>query len=134
MPFESKLFDYNLPKESINQKPYKNPNNSKLLIAETNEVIKFKEFNKLIKSPSLFILNKSTVRNVRIETRKKTEGAIEIFILEILGDNIAKCLLRSSNSKKLNKKYDLENFSFKIIKIVNDSFHIHTNKSINEII
>ena len=62
MPFESKLFDYKLPKESINQKPYKNPNNSKLLIAESNEVIKFKEFNKLIKSPSLFILNKSTVR------------------------------------------------------------------------
>jgi len=134
MPFESKLFDYNLPKESINQKPYKNPNNSKLLIAESNDVIKFKEFNKLIKSPSLFILNKSTVRNVRIETRKKTEGTIEIFILEILGDNIAKCLLRSSDSKKLNKEYDLENFSFKIIKIVNDAFHIHTNKSINEII
>ena len=39
MPYESKLFDYNLPKESINQNPYKNPNNSKLLIADSKKII-----------------------------------------------------------------------------------------------
>jgi len=134
MPFESKLFDYNLPKESINQNPYKNPNKSKLLVAESDEIIEFKNISSLIKSPSLFVLNKSTVRNVRIQTKKKTQGTIEIFFLEILGKNIAKCLIRSSDTKKLNKQYDLEIFSFKIIKIINDTFHIHTNKSINEII
>jgi len=134
MPFESKLFDYNLPKESINQNPYKNPNKSKLLVAESDEIIEFKNISSLIKSPSLFVLNKSTVRNVRIQTKKKTQGTIEIFFLEILGKNIAKCLIRSSDTKKLNKQYDLEIFSFKIIKIMNDTFHIHTNKSINEII
>ena len=62
MPYESKLFDYNLPKEFINQNPYKNPNNSKLLIADSKKIISFKKFNTVIKSPSLFILNKSTVR------------------------------------------------------------------------
>ena len=134
MPFESKLFDYNLPKESINQNPYKNPNKSKLLVAESDEIIEFKYISSLIKSPSLFVLNKSTVRNVRIQTKKKSQGTIEIFFLEILGKNIAKCLIRSSDTKKLNKQYDLEIFSFKIIKIINDTFHIHTNKSINEII
>ena len=134
MPFESKLFDYNLPKESINQTPYKNPSKSKLLVAESDEIIEFKNISSLIKSPSLFVLNKSTVRNVRIQTKKKTQGTIEIFFLEILGKNIAKCLIRSSDTKKLNKQYDLEIFSFKIIKIINDTFHIHTNKSINEII
>ena len=134
MPFESKLFDYNLPKESINQNPYKNPNKSKLLVAESDEIIEFKNISSLIKSPSLFVLNKSTVRNVRIQTKKKSQGTIEIFFLEILGKNIAKCLIRSSDTKKLNKQYDLEIFSFKIIKIINDTFHIHTNKSINEII
>ena len=134
MPFESKLFDYNLPKESINQNPYKNPNKSKLLVAESEEIIEFKNISSLIKSPSLFVLNKSTVRNVRIQTKKKSQGTIEIFFLEILGKNIAKCLIRSSDTKKLNKQYDLEIFSFKIIKIINDTFHIHTNKSINEII
>ena len=134
MPFESINFDYKLPKESINQNPYKNPNNSKLLIADTKEIIKFKEFNKIINSPSLFIMNKSTVRNVRIQSKKKTEGTIEIFILQILGNNIAKCLIRSTDRKVLNKKYELENFEFKIIKIENNTFHIHTNLAINEII
>ena len=33
MPFESKVYNYNLPKESINQTPYTDPNLSKLLIA-----------------------------------------------------------------------------------------------------
>ena len=134
MPYESKLFDYNLPKESINQNPYKNPNNSKLLIADSKKIISFKKFDTVTKSPSLFILNKSTVRNVRVKTKKTTDGLIEIFFLEILGDNIAKCLIKSSDTKKLNKIYDLEYFQFKIIKIDNDTFHIHTNKNINEII
>ncbi len=61
MPFESDIFDYNLPNDSINQNPYKNPNNSKLLLADSKEIIKFKKFNTVIKQPSLFILNKSTV-------------------------------------------------------------------------
>ena len=29
MPFESKIFDYDLPEISINQNPYNDPNNSK---------------------------------------------------------------------------------------------------------
>ena len=41
MPFESKAYNYNLPKESIKQEPYKNPNLSKLLIAESKEIIDF---------------------------------------------------------------------------------------------
>ena len=134
MPFESEIFDYNLPKDSINQNPYKNPNNSRLLLADSKEIIKFKKFNTIIEQPSLFILNKSTVRNVRVQTKKKTKGLIEIFFLEILGENIAKCLIRSSDTKKLNKVYDLDDFKFKIIKIQNDTFHIHTNKKVNEII
>ena len=82
MPFESDIFDYNLPKDSINQNPYKNPSNSKLLIADSKEIIKFKKLNTIIEQPSLFILNKSTVRNVRAQTKKKTKGSIEIFFLK----------------------------------------------------
>ena len=43
MPFESKVYNYNLPKESINQTPYKDPNLSKLLIADTKQIIEFKD-------------------------------------------------------------------------------------------
>ena len=43
MPFESKVYNYNLPKESINQTPYTDPNLSKLLIADTKQIIEFKD-------------------------------------------------------------------------------------------
>ena len=48
MPFESKVYNYNLPKESINQTPYTDPNLSKLLIADTKQIIEFKATFNLI--------------------------------------------------------------------------------------
>ena len=53
MPFESKVYNYNLPKESINQTPYKDPNLSKLLIADTKQIIEFKDINSIIKKPRI---------------------------------------------------------------------------------
>ena len=50
MPFESKVYNYNLPKESINQTPYTDPNLSKLLIADTKQIIEFKDIIKISKS------------------------------------------------------------------------------------
>ena len=41
---KSSLLNYELPNSSINQEPYENPLNSKLLIAENKEIISFKEF------------------------------------------------------------------------------------------
>ena len=64
MPFESMVYNYNLPKKSINQIPYKDPNLSKLLIAETKKIIEFKNISSIIKKPSLFIMNKSKVQSV----------------------------------------------------------------------
>ena len=55
MPFESKVYNYNLPKESINQTPYTDPNLSKLLIADTKKIIQFKDIRSIIKRPSLFL-------------------------------------------------------------------------------
>ena len=99
MPFKSSIFDYHLPPESINQNPYKDPNKSQLLIANTRDIITFENLPSIINTPSLFILNKSTVKNVRVKTNKLTGGSIEIFFLEILEDKIAKCLIKSSDKK-----------------------------------
>ena len=134
MPFESKIFDYDLPEISINQNPYNDPNNSKLLDANTKKIIKFKNISSIIKRPSLFIMNKSTVQNVRVVSRKSSGGLIEIFFLEILEDNIGKCLIKSSDKKILNKIYNLDIFDFEIIDICNDTFNIKTSLSIKEIL
>ena len=134
MPFKSKIFDYHLPPESINQNPYKDPNKSRLLIANTKDITTFENLPLIINKPSLFILNKSTVQNVRVQTNKLSGGSMEIFFLEILNKNIAKCLIRSSDKKLLNKKYNLDIFEFEIINIDNDIFHIKTSLNIEDIL
>ena len=41
---KSSLFNYELPKSSINQMPYQNPLDSKLLLADSKKIIYFKDF------------------------------------------------------------------------------------------
>ena len=134
MPFESKVYNYNLPKTSIKQTPYKDPNLSKLLIADTKKIIDFDNLSAIIKKPSLFILNKSQVQSVRILSKKTSGGKIEVFILDIQSTFIAKCLIKSTDKKILNKKYELKNFNFEIIGIVNDTYMIKFNIPVTEII
>ena len=134
MPFESKVYNYNLPKESINQTPYTDPNLSKLLIADTKQIIEFKDISSIIKKPSLFILNKSQVQSVRVVSKKSTGGKIEVFVLDILSTYIAKCLIKSTDKKNLYKKYILKDFNFEIISILNDTYEIRFNIPVTEII
>jgi len=134
MPFESKVYNYNLPKESINQTPYTDPNLSKLLIADTKQIIEFKDISSIIKKPSLFILNKSQVQSVRVVSKKSTGGKIEVFVLDIRSTYIATCLIKSTDKKVLNKKYKLQNFNFEIIRILNDTYEIKFNIPVTEII
>ena len=134
MPFESKVYNYNLPKASIKQTPYKDPNLSKLLIADTKKIIDFNNISTIIKRPSLFILNKSQVQSVRILSKKSSGGKIEVFILDIQSTFTAKCLIKSTDKKILNKKYELKNFNFEIIGIVNDAYEIQFNIPVTEII
>lgn len=134
MPFESKVYNYNLPKNSINQTPYKDPNLSKLLIAESKKIIKFKNISSIIKKPSLFIMNKSRVQTVRVVSKKSTGGKIEVFVLDIKSTYIAKCLIKSTDKKILNKKYVLQDFNFEIIDILNDAYEIRFNIPVKEII
>ena len=134
MPFESKVYNYNLPKKSINQTPYKDPNLSKLLIAETKNIIEFKNINSIITKPSLFIMNKSQVQSVRVVSKKSTGGKIEVFVLDIKSTFTAKCLIKSTDKKILNKKYVLQDFNFEIIDIQNDTYEIRFNIPVTEII
>tara|TARA_Y100001970_G_scaffold51526_1_gene65178 strand:- start:1343 stop:2338 length:996 start_codon:yes stop_codon:yes gene_type:complete len=134
MPFETKVYNYKLPKDSIKQEPYKDPNLSKLLIAESKEIIAFKNFASILHRPSLFIMNKSKVQNVRIESKKSTGGSIEVFILEIKTPYVAICLIKSTDKKIINKKYILEEFNFEIVDILDETFVIKFNIPVIDII
>ena len=134
MPFESEVYNYKLPKKSINQSPYKDPNLSKLLIAETKKIIEFKNIISIINKPSIFIMNKSQVQSVRVVSKKSTGGKIEVFVLDIQSTYIAKCLIKSTDKKILNKKYLLQDFKFEIIGILDDTYEIKFDIPVTAII
>ena len=59
--------NYELNKINIAQTRYINPDDSKLLIANTKEIIKFKELINILPKKSVLVLNKSAVKDVRIK-------------------------------------------------------------------
>ena len=130
----SDRFDYTLPTNAINQFPYQNPEDSNLLIANTREIYSFSNLPELVQTNSLFILNKSKVKKVRILTSKLTGGKLEIFILKIIDDYTAVCLIKSSDRKNIDKLYKTKNFNFRILKKDDDSFTCKFDENVNDLI
>ena len=130
----SDRFDYTLPSNAINQFPYKNPEDSKLLIANTREIYSFSDLPELVLTDSLFVLNKSKVKKVRILTSKTTGGKLEIFILKIINDYTALCLIKSTDKKNIGKFYKTKDFNFQILNKEGDSFTCKFDISVNDLI
>ena len=130
----SDRFDYTLPSNAINQFPYENPEDSKLLNANTREIFSFSDLPELVQNNSLFILNKSKVKKVRILTSKLTGGKLEIFILKIIDDYSAVCLIKSSEKKIIDKLYKTTNFNFRILQKDEDSFTCKFDVNVNDLI
>ena len=127
--------DYHLPKSSIAQDPYKNPEDSKILDAESMTIHQFENIDNVIPNRSLLIFNNSQVIDVRVKTFKKhTHGNVEIFILKIVDEYSADCLLKFNGKKKIGEEIELENFSVNIIKNVNDGFRIKFSLPLEQII
>ena len=130
----SDRFDYTLPSSAINQYPYENPEDSKLLIANTRNIYSFSELPNLVPTSSLFILNKSKVKKVRILTSKLTGGKLEIFILKIIDEFTASCLIKSTDKKNIDKIYKTTDFNFQILNKEQDSLICKFNIQINDLI
>ena len=91
--------EYVLDESSIAQYRYKEPANSKLLIASTNEIVTFKNFLNELKDKSVVVFNKSTSHNVRIETKKSHSGGkIELWILNSVDSNTAEVMIKTSSN------------------------------------
>ena len=100
--------DYHLPKSSIAQDPYKNPEDSKILDAESMTIHQFENIDNVIPNRSLLIFNNSQVIDVRVKTIKKhTHGKVEIFILKIVDEYSADCLLKFNGKKKIGEEIEL---------------------------
>ena len=126
---------YKLSKDNIAQERYKNPEDSRLLIAETKEIIQFKDLISITSEKAVFVLNKSTVRNVRLKTNKiDSGGKLEIFILNKISDYECECLLNFSGKKTKGLEITTNIVKFKIIEKNNDTYKISTDIKVDTLI
>ena len=126
---------YKLSKANIAQERYINPEDSRLLIAETKEIIQFKDLISVTSEKAVFVLNKSTVRNVRLKTNKiDSGGKLEIFILNKISDYECECLLNFSGKKTKGLEITTNIVKFKIIEKNKDTYKISTDIKIDTLI
>ena len=83
-----KLFDYNLPKNLIAQKPTSPRDHSRLFVFDrVSKKIQHKHFYDLVDilgSDDVLVLNETKVFPARLKAKKKTGGFLEIFLLRTL--------------------------------------------------
>ena len=97
-------FNYELPSKLIAQYPTKNRGDSKLLVANpSSQILKdlyFHNFINLIAPNDLIVFNNTKVIKARIFGHKETGGKIEILIEQVLDNQKALAMIKSS--KKIN--------------------------------
>jgi S-adenosylmethionine:tRNA ribosyltransferase-isomerase len=78
-------FDYELPKELIAQYPAKVRDSCRLLVVDRKsgaiEHRKFSDITKYLRAGDLVVLNNTRVRTCRLKGKRKTGGALEVFLL-----------------------------------------------------
>jgi len=94
---KTSLFDYNLPKELIAQKPISPRDHSRLLVLDRKtKGIQHKHFYDLpgfFKRGDVLVFNDSKVFPARLWVKKETGGKLEVLLLNQKGKNTWECLL-----------------------------------------
>ena len=126
-------FNYKLPKELIAQYPPKNRGDSKLLStnpsSQTLKDLYFKDFVKLIEPNDLIVFNNTKVIKARLFGNKETGGKIEILIEQVLDNQKALAMIKSS--KKINMRLKVlfsNNYIVEILERKENFFLISLNK------
>jgi len=127
------LFDYHLPEKLIAQKPLENREESRLMVIHRKTgKIEHKKFYQVIdylEEGDLLILNNTRVIPARLYGRKKTGAKVEFLLLNFLGNNKWKVLVKPGGKLKVGNTIvfpgeDDENLEATIIEHKDDGSRI----------
>jgi len=113
-------FNYELPNRLIAQNPPINRGDSNLLVAnplsQKLKDLSFQSFISLIKPNDLLVFNNTKVIKARLFGKKETGGEIEILIEQVIGDQEALAMIKSSKKINMNLKIVLsDKYNIQII-------------------
>lgn len=96
--FDTALFDYPLPDERIAQEPLAERDASLLLHLPPGgappDDRRFRDLPALLRAGDLLVVNDTRVRAARLRSRTEHGGAVELLVLQNLGDGRYACLVR----------------------------------------
>jgi S-adenosylmethionine:tRNA ribosyltransferase-isomerase len=123
-------FNYELPKKLIAQYPTKNRGDSKLLVADPfPHSLQDLSFLSLVKPNDLIIFNNTKVIKARLFGQKETGGKIEILIEQVLDNQKALAMIKSSKKINMNFKIILSNkYVIEILERKENLFLIQLNQ------
>jgi len=95
---DTAVYDYDLPEERIAQTPLAERDASRLLHVPPGDAPPedrgFRDLPDLLRAGDLLVLNDTRVRAARLRTRTEHGGAVELLVLQALGDGRYSCLVR----------------------------------------
>ena len=125
-------FNYELPDKLIAQYPPKNRGGSKLLVANpvSTELkdLAFQNFITFIRPNDLIIFNNTKVIKARLFGKKETGGKIEILIEQVIDDQNALAMIKSSKKINMDVKIILQTNIVQILEKKENLFLIRINQ------
>lgn len=102
------MFNYHLPEELIAQKPLKNREESRLMVIHRKtgkiEHKKFYQVSDYLEKGDLLVLNNTRVIPARLYGKKETGAKVEFLLLNFLGNNKWKVLVKPGRKLKVGNK------------------------------
>lgn len=98
--YSLKNYDFKLPEELIAQEPVEPRDHARLMVLHDKiEHRIFYEILEYLEKDDVLILNDTKVIKARVKGNKETGGRVEILILERIGDNVYRCLVKGKKIK-----------------------------------
>ncbi len=93
--YSLKNYDFQLPKELIAQEPVEPRDHARLMVLHDGiEHRFFYELPEYLEKGDVLVLNDTRVIRARVHGHKETGGKVEILVLEKLGENFYRCLVK----------------------------------------
>ena len=124
--FDLEILDFHLPEDRIAQNPAEPRDASRLLVVNSGEISHkhFRDLPELLQSGDLLILNDTLVSARRLFGSKKTGGKVEALLLENLGSEYYRALVKPGKKLAVGSVIQFDSGLSATITEIQDEFRI----------
>jgi S-adenosylmethionine:tRNA ribosyltransferase-isomerase len=114
-------YSFDLPRERVAQRPPRTRDGSRLLVLERSVPVvkhsRFRQLPRFLRPGDLLVLNDSAVYPARLAGRKTSGGKIELLLLERMGRERWRCLMKGKAAAGMQLAFGVEGVSARVAKV-----------------